>query len=571
MFKKITKDQQEFSSSSLTSESLDNQTKETQVRLWLNQNYPQDQRSQIRYLEISGKGLVGSLDLTDFVNLEELYCYDNQLTGIKFADSSLDKLRVLHVGGNNFPEQNLTLFSHLVKLEVLNLENNNFVGSLRPLENLVNLQSLDISDTNIDSGLIYLSDKLEGLFCQVEKQTSCQKIKDELKDKLDKGSESLVREEAFRKKEKFFELVNNIYQALILNENGTSGTKLRYEKFGVIAGSEKEELKFYSTFFTGNNKFKKGEIYELSTPGNFVQDSAEIIQGVNSGGYEFEKVAPSLAIKELWEEKESNIEKLNALEEDLQEKKNNINRISEELISKKREFDDLQSRFNNLQIEKNKLKEEKEKISEELNSTKTSLQKKEEELVSSKGEATQLQNQAKLIQEKEDLSNQAKKEKESLSEQFKKERRSKQLLIETLEDLRGQKLKETIEENLAEKKRELEKLETAIVEKLGSNQKSLLENFLEKQEDFDTALFDDVSQTSRSFLRAKEKLQDARVKLVAKVDSEEVEELCKIQSEIGKLEASQKQWEKMEDQQRKEEQEQYESYTETPPTPPKNN
>jgi len=178
MFKEITKDQQKFSSSSLTS----NQTKESQARLWLNQNYPQDQRNQIRYLEINGKGLVGSLDLTDFVNLEELYCYDNQLTGIKFADSSLNKLRVLHVGGNNFPEQDLTLFSHLVKLEVLNLGNNNFVGSLRPLENLVNLRSLDIGDTNIDGGLIYLSDKLEGLFCQVEKQTSCQKIKDELKD-----------------------------------------------------------------------------------------------------------------------------------------------------------------------------------------------------------------------------------------------------------------------------------------------------------------------------------------------------------------------------------------------------
>jgi hypothetical protein len=88
----------------------------------------------------------------------------------------------LHIGNNNFPEQDLTLFSHLVKLEVLNLENNNFVGSLKPLKNLVNLRSLDISDTNIDSGLIYLSDKLEGLFCQVEKQTNCQKIKDELKD-----------------------------------------------------------------------------------------------------------------------------------------------------------------------------------------------------------------------------------------------------------------------------------------------------------------------------------------------------------------------------------------------------
>jgi len=106
------------------------------------------------------------------------------------------------------------------------------VGSLKPLENLINLRSLDISDTNIDSGLIYLSDKLEGLFCQVEKQTSCQKIKDELKDyalvhdcydfqtwkkdenwlvipgswpkdKLDKDSENLVREEVFRKKKSF--------------------------------------------------------------------------------------------------------------------------------------------------------------------------------------------------------------------------------------------------------------------------------------------------------------------------------------------------------------------------------
>jgi hypothetical protein len=168
------------------------------------------------------------------------------------------------------------------------------------------------------------------------------------------------------------------------------------------------------------------------------------------------------------------------------------------------------------------------------------------------------------------LNDKLKEEKESLNEQFKKERRNKQLLIETLEELRGQKLKETIEEKLAERKKELEKLEDEIVKKLGDNQKSLLENFLEKQEDFDTALFDDVNRTSRSFLRAKDKLQDARVKLVAKVGPEEVEELCKMQTEIGKLEVSKKQWEKMEDQQREEAQEQYESYTETPPTPPKN-
>jgi Leucine-rich repeat (LRR) protein len=133
-------------------------------------------------LDISGKGLDGLLNLVDFTNLEELYCYDNQLTEIKFATSSFDKLRVLHVGNNSFCEQGLDLFSHLSRLEVLNLRNNNFRDDLKVLKGLVNLRSLDISDTNISSGLIYLSEKLESLFCQVEKESECQKIKEALKD-----------------------------------------------------------------------------------------------------------------------------------------------------------------------------------------------------------------------------------------------------------------------------------------------------------------------------------------------------------------------------------------------------
>jgi len=133
-------------------------------------------------LEISGKDLDGLLDLVDFTNLEELYCYDNQLTGIKFANNSFDKLRVLHVGSNSFSEQGLDLFSHLRSLEVLNLGGNNFRSDLRVLKDLVNLRSLDISDTNIGSGLIYLSEKLESLFCQTEKESECQKVKEMLKD-----------------------------------------------------------------------------------------------------------------------------------------------------------------------------------------------------------------------------------------------------------------------------------------------------------------------------------------------------------------------------------------------------
>jgi hypothetical protein len=74
---------------------------------------------------------------------------------------------------------------------------------------------------------------------------------------------------------------------------------MRYERFEVIAGSEKEELHFYSTFFMDNPKFKKGDIYELTISGDFIQDASEIIQGTEQGVSELERVFPSLMIKEL--------------------------------------------------------------------------------------------------------------------------------------------------------------------------------------------------------------------------------------------------------------------------------
>src|SRR6266480_2417133 len=114
---------------------------------------------------------------------------------------------------------------------------------------------------------------------------------------------------------------------------------MNYENFKVVAGSEKGNLLFYSTFFVDDHKFKKGEFYQLSTPGNFVEDTSGtipgsfdasgIIQGIDNGGYEFEKVFPSLLIKELWEEKEENAEKLDISEGDLEKKKKEVNRINQ--------------------------------------------------------------------------------------------------------------------------------------------------------------------------------------------------------------------------------------------------
>lgn len=134
---------------------------------------------------------------------------------------------------------------------------------------------------------------------------------------------------------------------------------MRYEKFKVIAGSEEEELKFYSTFFTSDRRFRKGEFYEFSFLGNFVQDSSEIIQGTSEGNYEFERIYPSLIIKELWEEKENSLGKINILEEDLHKKQGDVSKMNEELFDEKRKFNELRKDFESLQLEKSKLEKEK--------------------------------------------------------------------------------------------------------------------------------------------------------------------------------------------------------------------
>jgi len=86
-----------------------------------------------------------------------------------------------------------------------------------------------------------------------------------------------------------------------------------YEKFKIVAGEDKENLFFFSNFFSGNVRFKKGDIYQFSTSGGFIEDKtgiipgsfndSGIIQGISDGNYELKKLTPSLLIKELWEKK----------------------------------------------------------------------------------------------------------------------------------------------------------------------------------------------------------------------------------------------------------------------------
>jgi len=76
-------------------------------------------------------------------------------------------------------------------------------------------------------------------------------------------------------------------------------------------------------------------------------------------------------------------------------------------------------------------------------------------------------------------------------------------------------------------------------------------------------LFENTDQKTRTFTQAQKKLQEAKDNLIGKLDVEEIEEICQMQTEIIKLENSQAQWEKMEEQQ--EGQKTYESFESVPP------
>ncbi|RGB44039.1 hypothetical protein C1646_749008, partial [Rhizophagus diaphanus] len=57
---------------------------------------------------------------------------------------------------NDFPAQDLSYFTPFIKLRRLHLGGNHFYGSLKPLRNLTDLCGIDITNTDVDSGLEHL-------------------------------------------------------------------------------------------------------------------------------------------------------------------------------------------------------------------------------------------------------------------------------------------------------------------------------------------------------------------------------------------------------------------------------
>ena len=140
-----------------------------------------------------GSNQLKTLDLNGLTQLEKLECGDNFLNSFDYSQLNPTQLTYLNISNNNLPEQDLSVFSPLINLKTLWIDNhdkekiqqgiyNRWVGSLKPLRNLLKLKKLDISNTDIDSGLEYLGNSLEEIICTTKErpESAVQKIAEEL-------------------------------------------------------------------------------------------------------------------------------------------------------------------------------------------------------------------------------------------------------------------------------------------------------------------------------------------------------------------------------------------------------
>lgn len=134
---------------------------------------PDAKEKRLTELDLNDNKLT-ELDTSNHFNLKELKLSSNFL--IKLDLSNNKKLERLDLNDNKF-NQDLSTWSHLVNLKYLCLGNNKIKGSLESLKNMNRLESFNISDTDIDSGLEYLPDSLKNFDCSPNKKDArCQTL-----------------------------------------------------------------------------------------------------------------------------------------------------------------------------------------------------------------------------------------------------------------------------------------------------------------------------------------------------------------------------------------------------------
>lgn len=128
--------------------------------------------TSVKTIKIEGH-LITKLNLTGCQQLRILKAENNQLRKViwpQYNDNQISPLVIIDLTNNDFAARNLSEFSRFVNLADLSLGTddrvkisqniyNRWNGSLEPLQNLHKLMVLNISGTDIDSGVEYLSVK----------------------------------------------------------------------------------------------------------------------------------------------------------------------------------------------------------------------------------------------------------------------------------------------------------------------------------------------------------------------------------------------------------------------------
>ncbi|WNE40646.1 MAG: Chromosome partition protein Smc [Mycoplasmataceae bacterium] len=384
-------------------------------------------RNQIWQLNLENKNLTGTLDLADFVNLEELNCScnaltkiilpannkikrltcnNNQLTSFDYSQLNPHTLTDLKLFNNNLESTNLEVFSPLVNLTSLEIGNGSnrirqgeyskiktFYGSLESLKNCTKLNCLDIRNTNINTGLEYLTPDLEKFYCrslpffgfevrEIEEKLKPYGESDESKAiiKWRKANQKLIQ--------KAREITNSISELtqkrIFLNQ--------WYEAFQDLESDDE-----FDPYELANELRSWKSVSFGYTPQQF-------IQGINE---HHEKMVNSLqkTQRDLQTANEKNIflqDQKNHLEQNLNQSQQENSNLRKDLEGKRWELEKIQRfhnylrvNYDNLQNEKAQIEKANQSLTQKTNSLQSELSNYQEQKTELTNQKSSLENQLK--------------------------------------------------------------------------------------------------------------------------------------------------------------------------------
>ncbi|CAB4415370.1 unnamed protein product [Rhizophagus irregularis] len=408
---------------------------------YLRNTYPtKKEREKVTRLIINKKKLEYHLDLSDFVNLEKLNCSENELTSLDISKNkqlteidcsqnkliSLDlsnclniklvtancnqlnelklpvsndlKLEYLNLLDNSY-SQNLDCFNQLFNLKELLIGNidgdriqlgiyNQFHGSLKPLKNLIKLESLSINNTDIEFGLEFLPDSIKNFRCLADQRTEAKvkKIYEQLEEYTLSPIEAFQGKynlKAWRKNWKLVKEKEALQNQFKQVEELTSSAKLKeFEKEESSLIAEEEDL-------IEKNKLLEQERKNLEQE---TDDLKQLVKELNAKleqkEVDYQQAKQQLEEKEemlksFTEEKLENFtaEKLMVKEElnkeikvlkyellikerDTEQSKKHLEEMNKELKIKEEECDILRNKLDNIKSSLSEIKNKKEKLND---------------------------------------------------------------------------------------------------------------------------------------------------------------------------------------------------------------